>query len=298
MILVILGTQDKVFSRLLEIVDKEIEKGNIKDRVVVQAGQTKYESKNMEIFDLVPAPEFDKLLDKADIVITHGGAGSILGAIKRGKKIIACARLAKYGEHHNDHQKQIIGEFRKQGYLLELEDGEDLGKLLKEIKKFKPKKFNSNTKNMIKLLNDYMEKDNHTSWYNKYREGLLYLFFGACTTFINIVAFNLLRLFKVNFNVSNVIAWVLAVLFAYITNKVFVFESKTNGKKDLVREGISFFSFRVLSLIMDLVFMNVTVIILKFNEFWMKILSNVIVIIANYIFSKVFIFKDKKKTSN
>ncbi len=293
MILVILGTQDKVFPRLLELVDKEIEKGNIKDRVVVQAGQTKYESSNMEIFDLVPAPEFEKLLDEADIVITHGGAGSILGAIKRGKKIIACARLAKYMEHHNDHQKQIIGEFRKQGYLLELEDGDDLGKLLKDIKKFKPKKFNSNTKNMIKLLNDYMNSDNHTSWYNKYREALLYLFFGGCTTLVNIITFNLLRYFNVDFNVSNVVGWILSVLFAYITNKIFVFESKIKSKKGVLKEACSFFGFRIISLIMDLVFMNITVMMLGWNEFWMKILSNIIVIIANYVFSKLFIFKKK-----
>ena len=294
MILVILGTQDKVFPRLLEEVDKQIEKGNIKERVVVQAGQTKYESPNMEIFDLVPAPEFDKLLDEADLVITHGGAGSILGAIKRGKKIIACARLAKYGEHHNDHQKQIISEFRKLGYLLELEDGDDLGKLLKDIKKFKPKKFNSNTKNMIKLLNDYMESDNHTSWYNKYREALLYLFFGGCTTLVNIITFNLLRYFHVDFNASNVIGWILSVLFAYVTNKIFVFESKVKSKKGVLKEAGSFFGFRIVSLVMDLVFMNVTVMLLNWNEFWMKILSNVFVVIANYVFSKVFIFRGEK----
>ena len=293
MILVILGTQDKVFPRLLELVDKEIEKGNIKDKVVVQAGQTKYESPNMEIFDLVPAPEFDKLMDEADLIITHGGAGSILGAIKKGKKIIACARLAKYKEHHNDHQKQIIGEFKKQGYLLELEDGDDLSKILKDIKKFKPKKFTSNTKNMIKLLNNYMDSDNHISWYNKYKEVLLYLFFGGCTTLVNIISFNILRLIHVEFNTSNVLAWVLSVLFAYITNKVFVFESKTHNKKDAVKEAFSFFGFRVLSLVMDLAFMNITVMLLGWNEFWMKILSNIIVIIANYVFSKVFIFKKK-----
>jgi len=293
LILVILGTQDKVFPRLLELVDKEIEKGNIKDKVVVQAGQTKYESKNMEIFDLVPAPEFDKLMDDADLIITHGGAGSILGAIKKGKKIIACARLAKYKEHHNDHQKQIIGEFKEQGYLLELEDGDDLGKLLKDIKKFKPKKFTSNTKNMIKLLNDYMDSDNHTSWYNKYREVLLYLFFGGCTTLVNIISFNLLRLVHVEFNTSNVLAWLFAVIFAYVTNKIFVFESKTNNKKDTFKEASSFFGFRLLSLVMDLAFMNIAVMLLHLNEFWMKILSNIIVIIANYVFSKVFIFKKK-----
>ena len=92
MILVVLGTQDKQFDRLLKDVDKLIDDKVINDKVVVQAGQTKYESKNMEIFDLIPAPEFEELLDKADLVITHGGAGTILSAIKKGKRIIAKVR--------------------------------------------------------------------------------------------------------------------------------------------------------------------------------------------------------------
>ena len=167
MILVILGTQDKEFPRLLKAVDREIKKGNIVDKVVVQAGQTKYESDNMEIFDLLPGPEFEKLIDEADIIITHGGVGSILNAIKKGKKIIAAARLQKYKEHHNDHQKQIIEEFANQGYLLELKDFDKLDEVLVKAKSFKPKKFVSNTHNMIKLIEDYIENDNHTSWLNK-----------------------------------------------------------------------------------------------------------------------------------
>ena len=176
MILVVLGTQDKQFTRLLNAVDKEIKNGTIKDKVVVQAGQTKYESNNMEIFDLVSAPEFDKLMEDANLIITHGGAGSILGAIKKGKKVIAVPRLAKYKEHHNDHQKQIVGEFAKEGYILELDDMNDLGKLIKEIKKFKPKKFVSNTNNMIKLIENYIEDSNHISWFNKYGKMICYIF--------------------------------------------------------------------------------------------------------------------------
>ena len=168
MILVILGTQDKEFPRLLEAVDAAIEKGVIKDKVVVQAGQTNYKSENMEIFDLLPAPKFEELMDKADIIITHGGAGSILSAIKKGKRIIAVARLSKYKEHHNDHQKQIIGEFAKQGYLIELKDFNKLDKALEKIKSFKPKKFVSNNKNITRLLSEYIEKENHVSWYNKF----------------------------------------------------------------------------------------------------------------------------------
>ena len=291
MILVILGTQDKQFPRLLEAVDKCIDDGIIKDRVVVQAGQTKYESKNMEIFDLVPAPEFAKLMDEADLVITHGGAGSILTAIKKGKKIIAAARLAKYKEHHNDHQKQIIGEFASRGYILELEDFDELGDMIKKIKKFKPKKFESNTKNMIKLIDDYIKDSDNTAWYHKYKEGILYLFFGGCTTLVNIISFAILRLFKIDVYISNGIAWILAVLFAFVTNKIFVFESKGKTKKETLREMISFFGFRVLSLLFDMAIMYLLIDIIHGNEIVAKVVSNVVVIILNYIFSKVFIFK-------
>ncbi|MBR6137824.1 MAG: GtrA family protein [Bacilli bacterium] len=291
MILVILGTQDKQFPRLLEAVDKCINDGIIKDRVVVQAGQTKYESKNMEIFDLVPAPEFAKLMDEADLVITHGGAGSILTAIKKGKKIIAAARLAKYKEHHNDHQKQIIGEFASRGYILELEDFDELGDMIKKIKKFKPKKFESNTKNMIKLIDDYIKDSDNTAWYHKYKEGILYLFFGGCTTLVNIISFAILRLFKIDVYISNGIAWILAVLFAFVTNKIFVFESKGKTKKETLREMISFFGFRVLSLLFDMAIMYLLIDIIHGNEIVAKVVSNVVVIILNYIFSKVFIFK-------
>jgi len=291
MILVILGTQDKQFTRLLEAVDREIEKGVIKDRVVVQAGQTKYESKNMEIFDLVPAPEFEKLMDEADLVITHGGAGSILSAIKKGKKVIAAPRLAKYQEHHNDHQKQIIGEFAKLGYILELKDFNKLGVMIKKIENFKPKKFESNTKNMIKLIDDYIIETNHTAWYHKYKESLLYLFFGGCTTVVNILVFMIARHIGVNLYVSNILAWIIAVFFAYLTNKLYVFESRGKGLWITIKECVTFFLFRVLSLLIDMGIIYLMIDLMNLNELFSKVVSNIVVIIANYFFSKVFIFK-------
>lgn len=287
MILVILGTQDKQFPRLLEAVDREIKNGNIKDKVIVQAGQTKYQSDNMEILDLVSAPEFDKLIDEADLIITHGGAGSILNAIKKGKKIIAAARLAEYKEHHNDHQKQIIKEFADQGYLLELENFNELDKIIEKSKKFKPKKFVSNTDNMVKLLENYIEDTNHTSWFNKYYEVLSYLFFGGCTTLVNILSFWVLRLLNIDVYISNIIAWIVSVLFAFITNKLFVFESKGSTLK----EGISFFIFRLLSLLFDMGIMYLLIDVLNTNDILSKVISNVFVIIINYVFSKIFIFK-------
>ena len=288
MILVVL---DKQFTRLLEAVDREIEKGVIKDRVVVQAGQTKYESKNMEIFDLVPAPEFNKLMDEADLIITHGGAGTILTGIKKGKKIIAAARLAQYKEHHNDHQKQIIGEFASRGYIMELRDFNKLGTMIQKMKNFKPKKFESNTQNMIKLIDDYIIETNHTAWYHKYKESLLYLFFGGFTTVVNILTFMLLRAFNANIFISNLIAWFLAVFFAFITNKLYVFESRGKSFIDSIKECISFFLFRILSLLIDMGIIYVMIDLLSINELFSKVVSNIVVIIVNYFFSKVFIFK-------
>jgi UDP-N-acetylglucosamine transferase subunit ALG13/putative flippase GtrA len=293
LILVTLGTQDKGFERLLKQVDEEIKKGNIKEKVVVQAGYTKYESPNMKIFDLIPADEFDDLVSKARLIITHAGAGSILSAVKKGKVVIAAPRLKKYGEHTNDHQLQIAKEFADAGYILELRDFHKLDKLLEKSKTFKPKKFVSNTPNMVKLVSDYIEETDNISWYNKYSEFLWYGFFGVLTTLINIVSFALLDKTGLNVYFSNLIAWLLSVLFAFITNKLFVFNSKDFTFKVFFKELVSFFFFRILSLGIDMAGMFICLESIKLSKLISKIIVNVIVIVANYIFSKLFIFKKK-----
>lgn len=291
MIFVTLGTQDKTFERLLIAIDKAIEKGEITDRVVVQAGNTKYESKNMEIFDLISPDEFNKLVDECDLLITHGGTGSILSAVKKGKKVIAAARLKKYKEHVNDHQKQIIKEFEKEGYLVELKDFSQVGKTIKKAQKFKPKKFKSNTENMINLLENIIEEDNNTSWYNKIKEVIWYGFFGVLTTLVNIISFYFLDKTGMNVYLNNFIAWFLSVLFAFITNKLYVFNSKSLDKKVVIKEICSFFFFRILSLGIDMAGMYICISLLNIGKMISKIIMNIIVIVANYIFSKIFIFK-------
>ena len=159
MILVTLGTQDKNFKRLLDAVQKQIDNGNIKDEVIVQAGCTKYESKDMKIFDLIDQEEFKKLISECDLLITHGGVGSILTGLKNNKKVIAAARLSKYKEHMNDHQLQIIEKVSKSGYILELKDFDKLDEVIEKSKKFKPKKYQSNTENMIKLIENYIDNN-------------------------------------------------------------------------------------------------------------------------------------------
>ena len=158
MILVTLGTQDKTFVRLLEKINQLIDQGLIKDKVVVQAGFTKYSSNNMEIFDLIPQDEFNNLMSKADLVITHGGVGNIISALEKNKKVIAVPRLAKYGEHINDHQTQIIAKFNDLGYIIGLQDVDELDDAVKQIKKFKPKKFVHDNSKMLNLVSKLIDK--------------------------------------------------------------------------------------------------------------------------------------------
>ena len=130
----------------------------------------------------------------------------------------------------------------------------------------------------------------------KYKEVIMYLIFGVLTTIINIVTYYLFsNILNINYLVSNALAWILSVIFAYITNKIYVFESNTNKAMDVLKEIISFVGFRIVSGLIDMGFMYITVSILLLNDTIMKILSNVVVVILNYVFSKLFIFKKDKK---
>lgn len=159
MILILLGTQDNSFHRLLDKVQELIDKKVITEKVVVQAGRTKYESKDMEIYSLMPEEKLREIMEKADLVITHGGVGSIVMALKMGKKVIAVPRLSTFGEHINDHQIQIVDSFDKQDFLIGITELDDLEKALNKAKTFKPKKFKSETDHMIKLIEDFIDNN-------------------------------------------------------------------------------------------------------------------------------------------
>lgn len=156
MILVTLGTQDKSFERLLKQIDKEIKKKIITEKVIVQAGYTKYNSKNMEIFDYKSKEDLENLVKKCNFMITHAGVGSILNGISNDKKVIAVPRLAEYQEHNNNHQIEIAREFSKEGYILYCEDLSKLSEYIKNIKDFKPKKLKHNNK-IIKTIEDFID---------------------------------------------------------------------------------------------------------------------------------------------
>ncbi len=154
MILVTLGTQKQPFTRLLDMVDKI----STEEKIIVQAGHTKYESRKMEIFDFVDYQTMDKLIDEASIIITHGGTGSIIMPLKKGKKVIACPRLKKYHEHVDDHQEQIVDIFSDVGYIIKADENSDLNDLIKKIKKEKMAQFISNTNNFLNKLKEEIDK--------------------------------------------------------------------------------------------------------------------------------------------
>ena len=123
---------------------------------------------------------------------------------------------------------------------------------------------------------------------------ILYLFFGVCTTVINTICYGILyELLLVNNVLSTILAWLAAVIFAFVTNKVFVFESNRNNATEKLSEITSFFGCRILTGILDVVIMAVAVDYLRWNGLLWKLISNIIVTIINYIASKFFIFKDK-----
>ena len=135
-----------------------------------------------------------------------------------------------------------------------------------------------------------------SSLYKKYEEIINYLIVGVLTTIVSLVTYFLcVHTFLNSSNglelqIANIISWIVSVIFAYITNRIFVFKSKS---KKYVKEIIEFFGARILTLLMDMGIMFLFVTILHGNDTIGKLISQVVITIANYIFSKLFVFKNK-----
>ena len=132
--------------------------------------------------------------------------------------------------------------------------------------------------------------------YKKYKEIINYLIFGGLATVVNFVSYLIVaRLIGVDEVVSSGISWFCSVLFAYITNKLFVFESKLDNKKAVIKEMCSFFLARIVSgILCDVGTFALMVKVFHINDIFSKIVTQVMVVIVNYIFSKLIIFKKPK----
>lgn len=129
-----------------------------------------------------------------------------------------------------------------------------------------------------------------SDWIKLDRELILYVVFGAFTFFVNLISyFFFANLLGINYLVSNAIAWFLSVLFAYVTNRIWVFESKS---PDILKEMSLFFGGRIFSGVVDMLLMYTFIDLLVLDSSISKIIVQIIVIILNYIFSKLIVFKD------
>ena len=158
MVLVLLGTQNNDFKRLIQEVEKNIKNGKIKEEVIVQAGFTKYESDLMQIFDMKPKEELEILKEKSSYIITHGGVGSITSSIDKGKKVIAVPRYSKYGEHVNDHQLDIIKMFNERKYIIGIQNVEELGDAIDKLNDFTPSKYKSDSDRLVEIVESFIDK--------------------------------------------------------------------------------------------------------------------------------------------
>jgi putative flippase GtrA len=127
------------------------------------------------------------------------------------------------------------------------------------------------------------------------KEIISYLLFGVLTTLVNIVSYGILtKLGDVDYKIATTVAWIISVLFAFVTNKLYVFNSKTMELKALWKEFSSFVLFRLLSYIVDIGVMIIMIEWLIINDLISKVIANFIVVILNYFASKLIIFKRAK----
>lgn len=312
MIFVTLGTQDKGFPRLLKCIEKSIKNGTIKDKVIVQAGSTEFKSSVMEIKSFMDRDEFKNYLLKADIIITHGGVGTILEALKNHKKVIGCARLAKYQEHVNDHQVQLLERFDEDGYIIYASDLDKFDEYYKKITKFKPKEYKANQANFNKKLDEYIskniskkkvvieEKKEQSKLSKLIIQALKFFLISGIGWIIDMCIFSILtKITPLPTMVCNMISSVVAVTYVYITStrKTFTNNSK---KRDLKTKYIYYIIYQVCIILLASaligllasVLSNMDIdVIASHSKILAKIILTPVTMICNFIFMKWLIEK-------
>jgi len=119
MIFVTIGTQPNGFKRFLNAVENLIEECKIEEEVIAQIGNTPFLTDKFKTIPFVSENDFKTYVNEASVILSHAGSGSLFSAMKKGKKIIAVARLHKYNEMGNDHQLEIVKKLSEEGYVLD-----------------------------------------------------------------------------------------------------------------------------------------------------------------------------------
>ena len=157
MIFVILGTQKFQMNRLLKMIDEYAAGGKAGQRVIAQTGQSDYEPANFEFRSFFDKAEFDGLIAQADLIITQGGVGAVMTALRCRKPVIVVPRLAKYGEHVDDHQREIAQALAKKGFVLCCDDGDNLEELISQCSNRQFPEYVSQVGNITRIINGYLD---------------------------------------------------------------------------------------------------------------------------------------------
>ncbi|WP_242216870.1 PssE/Cps14G family polysaccharide biosynthesis glycosyltransferase [Bacillus cereus group sp. BfR-BA-01380] len=160
MIFVTVGSQKFQFNRLLKAIDHLVEVEKIKpDEVFAQIGYSTYEPRYYPYKKFLNKEEFLDLMEKSEIIVTHGGTGSIINGVKKEKKVIGVPRTVEYGEHVDNHQFEIIEQFTNSNLIYGISDVDELGNALEAVKCMEFRKYESNTNNIIGILETFLAKN-------------------------------------------------------------------------------------------------------------------------------------------
>lgn len=153
MIFVILGTHELEFKRLLQY----LEDMDIKEEVIIQSGNTIFTSNKYKVIPFLDQNDFNKYIKESTLVITHGGVGSILTALRHKKKVITMPRLSKYNEHNDDHQLEICNKLSKEGYTMNCTDYDSLKEFIENYNKIELRPYIFDNSRLINFLTETID---------------------------------------------------------------------------------------------------------------------------------------------
>lgn len=156
MIFVTMGSQKFQFDRLLKAMDDIAREGRTGQEIIAQSGACTYQPAYIRCEPFMDRDRFDECLEKADVIVAHAGTGTIIRAVRAGKKVIAVPRLARYGEHVDDHQTEIADTFEQMGLILSCHDCGELEQKIADIRGMTFRGYVSNTENIIRSLDEYI----------------------------------------------------------------------------------------------------------------------------------------------
>lgn len=157
MIFVVTGTQKFQFNRLLKILDELVRVNAIKEKIFAQIGNSTYYPTNYSYIPFLSKSEFNKYMNKCDLLITHSGVATIMAGLKLNKPVIVMPRMKKYGEHVDDHQMQIAESFSNKNFILICKEDNDLIELIKEAKVHIFNKYISQQSQIINTIEKFID---------------------------------------------------------------------------------------------------------------------------------------------